>query len=256
MMIVYLITNLINGKYYVGRTKRSLSDRWYQHIHCGSIENDYLLHRAIKKYGIENFVIEVIGIVSTIEEMIDLEQLWILFLRSYDRSIGYNMTYGGEGFGYGAFPEEQRKAIGRKISLANKGRKLTVEQVQAMRERTISEEQKRRLATLRLGKKVSSETKKKMSKAIKAAFAKDPSIVANLVAINTGSKRSPEVRALLSKLAKERQAKLWQDPEYRKLQSKARTGRTLSEEHRKHLSEGVKKGWDLRRQRLALQEVN
>ena len=47
-MFVYLITNTINGKRYVGQTKRTLHERWWQHTHQ---KNCRYLSAAINKYG-------------------------------------------------------------------------------------------------------------------------------------------------------------------------------------------------------------
>lgn len=57
-MIVYKITNLVNGKVYVGQTIRSLEDKWKQHL---TLRNGCpKLIAAIKSYGVENFKIELI----------------------------------------------------------------------------------------------------------------------------------------------------------------------------------------------------
>lgn len=55
-MIIYKITNLINGKIYVGQTKRTLKARIYQHIH----RSESAISLAIQKYGWENFKAEII----------------------------------------------------------------------------------------------------------------------------------------------------------------------------------------------------
>ena len=57
---IYLVTNLVNGKQYIGQTKQGHADgRWKEH---NIIREDYntIFHNAIKKYGTENFSVEVI----------------------------------------------------------------------------------------------------------------------------------------------------------------------------------------------------
>jgi group I intron endonuclease len=174
-MVVYLIYNIINGKYYVGRTKKTLAVRWKEHQSYPP-EECYLLQRAIKKYGSDAFVVSVLTFCSSVEELVRVEQLWILSLRSYDRTVGYNMTYGGEGFGYGAFPEEERKVIARKIGNANRGKVRSPEYIQKMKGKVCSEEIKQRLRILRLGTKDSEATKKKKSESARAMLALHPEV--------------------------------------------------------------------------------
>jgi len=55
-LVIYKITNIINGKIYVGKTTRSLKDRWNRHIYDAlSNRLDTHFSRAIRKYGPENF---------------------------------------------------------------------------------------------------------------------------------------------------------------------------------------------------------
>lgn len=93
---IYVVTNLINGKYYIGQTRLSLSDRWSNHCSCAERGDDYYFYRAILKHGKENFVIEQLAEAYTVEEINRLETLWIILTRSYDRNVGYNGTFGGD----------------------------------------------------------------------------------------------------------------------------------------------------------------
>lgn len=92
-MIIYKITNRINGKVYIGQTKRSLTTRWSQH--CSVSSACTYLHRAIQKYGKENFTVEQIDVASDRDELNAKEQYWIAH---YDciAPKGYNLTSGGD----------------------------------------------------------------------------------------------------------------------------------------------------------------
>ncbi len=97
-MIVYIIHNLVNGKYYIGKTIRPLEIRFKQHISdsfCKSRKVDPAISRAIRKYGKENFIVEVLSKASSVEQLNELEKLWIVSLSSYGQC--YNMTFGGDG---------------------------------------------------------------------------------------------------------------------------------------------------------------
>lgn len=91
-MIVYKITNKINGKVYIGQTIRSLEVRLKQHLSRG----ESLVSKAIKKYGLENFIIEQIDKANSIEDLNEKEIYWIDYYNSISPN-GYNISKGGLG---------------------------------------------------------------------------------------------------------------------------------------------------------------
>jgi|ERR1019366_1306374 group I intron endonuclease len=96
-MIVYLITNLVNGKFYVGRTRLTLAKRWGQHVRDAAAGHEQLLQRAIRKYGQQSFSMSILGERETLSEICALEMEKIAELKTLDHSVGYNMTPGGDG---------------------------------------------------------------------------------------------------------------------------------------------------------------
>ena len=95
MGFIYLITNTITGHQYVGQTGLTIEKRWKRHCDCvrRNEHPDLPLYKAIKKYGIENFI------VSQIEEcdnslLNEREIYWIKYYDTYYN--GYNATIGGE----------------------------------------------------------------------------------------------------------------------------------------------------------------
>lgn len=91
-MFIYKVTNLINGKSYIGQTIKSLSYRWSQH--CRNRRGCSALRDAIKKYGKENFTIEEIGGATNQTEL--NYQEWFL-INKYNTLApnGYNLKSGG-----------------------------------------------------------------------------------------------------------------------------------------------------------------
>lgn len=92
-MIIYKITNKINGKVYIGQTIHSLEARWKRHLKCARDGVDTHLYQAIRKYGEENFIPEIVCEANTKKELNILETYYI---QEYDSiHVGYNMVDGG-----------------------------------------------------------------------------------------------------------------------------------------------------------------
>lgn len=89
MGYIYKITNNINSKVYIGQTIGTIEKRFNEHKRAAIKGCQYALHRAIRKYGIDNFSVEEIEQCPT-EELDNREQYWISFYDSYYQ--GYNMT--------------------------------------------------------------------------------------------------------------------------------------------------------------------
>ena len=77
MGYIYKITNLVNKKPYVGKTVNTISTRWTKHKDEAFNQNSMsLIHCAMRKYGIENFIIEELEKCSD-EFLNEREQYWI-----------------------------------------------------------------------------------------------------------------------------------------------------------------------------------
>lgn len=96
-MWIYKITNLINEKIYVGKTVKTLKKRFQQHItDARSTTKDYVILRAIRKYGESNFIIEPLENVLDENKLFEREEYWTLKLHSNDGNIGYNIKVGDQ----------------------------------------------------------------------------------------------------------------------------------------------------------------
>lgn len=89
--VIYCITCLINGKKYVGQTKRPLKVRFREHT-----SKNFLIGKVIRKYGTENFTIEEIEKCMNQEQLNEREMFWIAHFNCMIPN-GYNCTSGGEG---------------------------------------------------------------------------------------------------------------------------------------------------------------
>lgn len=149
MYYVYKITNSINNKVYVGRTIRSIEQRYKEHLQ--SLENGDTRHlySAMRKYGANNFKIELIEECSTLDEMIEKEAYYCELLEAYTK--GYNMTTAGE-----INPmecEKARTSHKRKMQSAEVKSKIseTMKRIRANSPKTIS------IHKGKIGKRISSE---------------------------------------------------------------------------------------------------
>jgi hypothetical protein len=91
--LIYKITNKVNGKYYIGRHATN------------NINDDYMgsgigIKNAIKKYGIENFVKEIITEVPNSDSLWELEKEIVNDSVVKDK-MSYNMSYGGKHYLHG-----------------------------------------------------------------------------------------------------------------------------------------------------------
>lgn len=116
---VYKLTNKINGKIYIGKAINILK-RITEHKN--EKRKISILYKAIKKYGWENFEVEILQDFDYIDnlELFALETAYIDFFDSIYREKGYNINLFGTGSVNFRHSEETKK----KISLANKGRLL------------------------------------------------------------------------------------------------------------------------------------
>jgi group I intron endonuclease len=89
-MFIYLVTNLVNHKTYVGQTTKSVEHRFRHHCYSAGGGSNTLLHKAIRKYGVASFQVTILEVVT--EDINAREVAWIAKL-----SPEYNMTKGGEG---------------------------------------------------------------------------------------------------------------------------------------------------------------
>lgn len=119
---IYKVTNNINGKSYIGKTV-DLERRWNQHKSGNG--NTSILDKALRKYGVDNFVFTEIDRVHSYDKKeLDtlLSKLEIYYIGIYNTyKYGYNATIGGEGSS-GFSPSQETRL---KMSLAKKGKPVS-----------------------------------------------------------------------------------------------------------------------------------
>ena len=98
---VYCVKNIVTNKLYIGQTTRTPTLRWKQHIK-DSKKRDCYFHRAINKYGKDNFILSVLytsqdkDLKQVKDQLNKMEIYYVEKLNTFNPS-GYNSTRGGEG---------------------------------------------------------------------------------------------------------------------------------------------------------------
>ena len=87
MAYIYLTTNLINGKKYIGQHNGSIKDNY--------LGSGVLLVKAIEKYGKENFKKEILE-ECDITELDEKEKYWIAYYNALEDENFYNLSKGGQ----------------------------------------------------------------------------------------------------------------------------------------------------------------
>ena len=94
-MIIYKATNIINNKVYIGQTIHTLNVRKAQHERSHEYGYKTAFSNAIRKYGKENFIWEVIYETNSIEDLNEKESYYIKYYKSLVTENGYNLKGGG-----------------------------------------------------------------------------------------------------------------------------------------------------------------
>lgn len=154
--IIYLITNQVNGKVYVGQTVGPLKTRFNQHTYHKRYTT--LITNSIYKYGIENFTCEQIATAGTKEELEKLEIFWI---NTYDSKCpcGYNLRDGGL---HGKLTEEAKRKLSEfHVGMTGKKHKPETIKKMSLKQSNRTDEHKKKLSKAMKGRKISAESAEK-----------------------------------------------------------------------------------------------
>lgn len=102
--MIYKIINTINGDFYIGKTSKTIEQRWKAHCYNAKKGVVTYLYNAIRKYGVENFQVEFLS------EGLDKEE--IFFISSLQPK--YNMTRGGDGGDTSSSPRYKENRLQRR----------------------------------------------------------------------------------------------------------------------------------------------
>ena len=236
---IYILENKINGKKYVGQTNKKAERRIASHIKLANSGKGFVINRAIAKYGINNFNIEIITVKNK-----RLDFFEKLFIKNLNTMVphGYNLESGGKRNKY--LPEETKRKIGE----ASRGHKHSELTKKILSERKIGKNNPM------YGKKHSTKVKKKMSSSQKERWNDDlrkhySEMFSGPNSPSYGKKHSKETIDKIRKRCSGKNSVHYgkhRTKEVRKKISKAHKGKILSEETKRKISEANKghKAWN------------
>lgn len=172
-MYIYKITNIINNKLYIGLTRQSNPImRWYRHISNARLGIDGSLYNAIRKYGEDKFIFDLLIQTKSEEDLNYFEKYFIEFFKTTNKKFGYNLKTGGAN---PTLNEESRKKLSNTIKEQFKnGRKSSSPFFKGMipwnkgtigvqPPRVIPKEERIAISKRLTGRRLSEETKSKLS---------------------------------------------------------------------------------------------
>lgn len=124
-MYIYKITNVVNNKIYIGKTSKSIEERFAGHLYAMSSYRDgkykkvSRLYASMCKYGADKFVVSEVEIVDNPSQLDEREVYWIKRLDSTNPAIGYNIAPGGNG---GALFKGHKHSAKSKLLMSEKRR--------------------------------------------------------------------------------------------------------------------------------------
>jgi group I intron endonuclease len=173
--IVYRATCSVTKKSYIGITNKDEAVRWWFHLRDARTKRrDGAFHQAIRKYGAEAFVREVLYTAVDEREAIACERGLIAQYGTLFPS-GYNLSVGGETYKGGNIKgkriSEEHKEHLRRLAAAMKGKKRKPESIEKGRASLmghfVSEETRRKIGAKSKGRIPSAEARIKMGNALR-----------------------------------------------------------------------------------------
>lgn len=199
---IYKTTNLINNKIYIGQHTSKTFDKKY----LGSGKK---FKQALKKYGVKNFVCEILQTCDSYDELNACEKYWIEKCDSQNPSIGYNLCEGGiaprfDGENHPMYGKHHTEEAKEKNRIAHLGKKASDDTKQKISEgnkkKHISDEHKLAISKANKGKKLSQDTRLKISESKKGKKTGPMSdeTKEKLRQSNLGKRRTEETKKKLS----------------------------------------------------------
>jgi len=228
---IYKITNTINGKVYIGKTGKTIEERWTKHLENAralkrareanpdkNIEGSHL-NNAINKYGSNAFIVNQEDIAYSREELNELERYWVKEYDSMNPDKGYNMTEGGEG-------GRQSPEVIKKMT-------------EISRERAKDPEWRKKVSEAGTKKwREDTEYREKQTKE-RQERGKDPEFLRKMTEINREREKNPDWLQKMTKINQE----IARNPQVQEKMSRVMSEKWQEQKYQESVSKGVKEKW-------------
>lgn len=164
MYYIYVIQNKLDLRVYIGQTVNPRR-RWCDHKWLAKNKPEQYIHRAMIKYGIENFVFQIIDRTEDGYKIDDIETDWINWFKSRDKNFGYNIAPGGDSPWNRGLPTEQQPMYGKKQSEYQKQRMSEIHT--GVKRGPHTEEWKKNMSDIMTGRIFTEDCKNKISETAK-----------------------------------------------------------------------------------------
>lgn len=232
MIGIYIITSLQNRRVYIGQS-RHIEQRWAEHKNAlqKNVHQNKHLQRAWNKYGEKKFIFSVLEECS--DDMLDeRERYWIDYYGGINSQNTYNFRDAGS---HGTFSEETLKIMSENTKKLRQNPEWVARNSQAIKD-SWTPERRQKMSELKTGIKwteAQRNNRKKFDDA-RRGVARDSEVKRKISNTLKGHTVSDDTRHKLREAAKRQVHK------------------PLTEEQRKHISDGAKRGWETRRKNLKL----
>jgi group I intron endonuclease len=201
---IYVVTNKVNGKQYVGQTTVTLTRRWGVHLSSAKSQRNSCraLGNAIRKYGSDNFTMQEVATASGREELDAKELQWVDSLGSMSPN-GYNLTEGGGSVGRPSKETVEKRRLTMRGHPTPQATRDKIRSAQVGR--TFTPEHREKLRQAKLGRKQDPGHVARRVAAVQAAYSeRHDEIVAKITRVHIGTHHSEATKEKMRASARNR----------------------------------------------------
>lgn len=235
MIGIYVITSLKNSKVYIGQSMH-IEKRWAEHKKALETNSHYNSHlqRAWNKYGEQSFMFSVLEECS-VDQLNEREQYWIDYYGGINSNKNYNFREGGS---RGSFSDDVIRVMSENTKRLRQDADWVARNSQAIKD-SWTPKRRQQMSIAKKGTKWTEKQRENRKKFddTRRGVSRDISVRNKISNTLKGHTVSEETRQKLREAGKRQ------------------VHAPVTEEQRKHISEGAKRGWETRRRNMQKKKI-